>query len=296
MSVNLSPAVRPCRSALYLPASNARALDKARSLPCDAVILDLEDAVAPELKQQARDLAVAAARQGGFGHRALIVRVNALATDWGAADLAAVRDAGFDAVLAPKIASRDDVSAYDRALAAAPAGTRLWCMIESARSVLHLEAIAAMATSTRLSTFVMGTNDLARELRATLDTSRSAVLPFLSQTVAAARAYGLGILDGVFNDLEDVTALDSQCRQALMLGFDGKTLIHPRQIEVCNRVFSPSADALDWARKVRGAFALPGNAAKGALRLDGAMIERLHLEQAERLLALDAAIRQQDQS
>jgi citrate lyase subunit beta/citryl-CoA lyase len=282
---------RPRRSVLYVPASNARAIEKARKLPCDAVILDLEDAVAPDLKSLARESASAALRAGGFGQREIIVRVNGLDTEWGPADLEAARHSPADAVLVPKIHTAQDVLKVDRALTGAPGSLQVWAMIETARSVLRLEEIAAASEGSRLTGLVLGTNDLGKELRMHLDADRKPLAAILALTVAAARAYGLTVLDGVYNTFDDETGFEAQCRQGLEYGFDGKTLIHPRQIEPCNSVYAPSEQAIAWAHRIRTLFAEPGNASKGALSLDGVMVERLHLAQAERLLALDAAIR-----
>jgi citrate lyase subunit beta/citryl-CoA lyase len=284
-------ALRPRRSVLYVPASNARAVEKARSLACDALILDLEDAVAPEMKPAARAAAVAAIDAGGFGRREVIVRVNALDTEWGAADLAAVRGCGADGVLVPKIRNEQDILDYQAKLHGAPAPLRLWAMIETARCVLRLDAIAAASAKSRLSCFVLGTNDLAREMRVQLDHRRVPLCPILSLAVAAARAYDLAILDGVYNAFDDDAGFAAQCGQGVEYGFDGKTLIHPRQVAPCNTAFSPTAESVDWARRVAAAFAEPGNANKGAVNLEGAMVERLHLTQAERILAVDAAVR-----
>ncbi|WP_457313389.1 HpcH/HpaI aldolase/citrate lyase family protein [Sphingomonas sp. UYAg733] len=277
---------RPLRSLLYMPASNLRAIEKARELPCDAVVLDLEDAVAPKAKAAARETAVAVVREGGFGQRALIVRANGIDTPWGRDDLTALALAGPDAILVPKVNDGAEVAAYDAAIAAAPEHTRLWAMIETARSMFRLEEIAAQARTTRLTAWVMGTNDLAKEMHATLDVERVPFLGFLAQSVAAARAHGLTILDGVYNSIEDEAGLEAQCRQARAFGFDGKTLIHPKQIAVCNRVFTPSDDEAAAARVVVAAFALPENADKGALRVEGRMVERLHLVEAEAVIAL----------
>ncbi|QNQ10165.1 HpcH/HpaI aldolase/citrate lyase family protein [Sphingomonas alpina] len=279
---------RPRRSLLYMPASNLRAIEKARDLPCDAVVLDLEDAVAPEAKAAARETALAVVREGGFGRRELIVRANGLDTPWGRDDLAALAIAGPDAILVPKVNDAAEVAAYDALIAAAPAHTGLWAMIETARAMFRLEEIAAQARTTRLSGWVMGTNDLAKEMRATLDVERVPFLGFLAQSVAAARAYGLTILDGVFNAIDDDAGLEAQCRQGRAFGFDGKTLIHPKQIGTCNRVFTPSDAELAAAQAVVAAFALPENADKGALRVDGRMVERLHLAEAEAMIALRA--------
>ena len=279
---------RPRRSALYVPASNARAIDKARQLPCDVVILDLEDAVAPEAKPAARDAAVAAIRAGGFGPREVVLRVNAIDTEWGVADLVAARDSGADAVLVPKIRSATDVLNYDAALGDAPPALRLWAMIETAISLFRLEEIAAAAAQTRLECLVVGSNDLAKEMRMTLDAQRAPLAAALGLTVAAASAHGIAVLDGVFNAFDDDAGFAVQCRQGADWGFDGKTLIHPRQVAPCNAAFSPSAAEIERARRIVEAFARPENAGRGALSVDGAMVERLHLAQAERLLAIDA--------
>ena len=285
----MEPPARPRRSALYMPASNARAVEKARSLPCDVVILDLEDAVAPEAKAEARAAAVAAVKAGGFGRREVVIRVNALGTPWGVEDLAAVSEAAPDAVLAPKIASAADVEAYSSDLTYAP-GTQLWAMIETTRAMFQLDRIAAAAEGTRLSGFVMGVNDLAKEMRARQTPDRAAFLPFLAMTVAAARGSGLVVLDGVHNEIDDLEALEAVCRQGADLGFDGKSLIHPSHLEICNRAFSPPPDELAWAQAVVAAFAQPENAGKGALRVDGRLAEHLHLDQCRRLIATAEAI------
>lgn len=280
---------RPRRSALYLPASNAKALEKARTLPCDVVILDLEDAVAPEAKAIAREAAIAAARDGGFGARELVARVNGIDSEWGRDDLAALAGSGFDAILVPKVSSAEDIRSYERHLGGS--STPLWAMIETARSIGRLDEIASMGAEGRLACFVMGTNDLAKEMRARLDVARTPFLGMLALSVAAARAYGLSILDGVYNALDDDAGLASQCRQAVEYGFDGKTLIHPRQIEICNAAFIPDAAAVAWARRILAAFDEPENQGKGAIRVDGRMVERLHLVEAERTLAMAASDR-----
>ena len=286
----MSPARRPRRSALYMPASNPRAVEKARSLPCDVVILDLEDAVLPEAKPAAREAAIAAVRAGGFGAREVVVRVNALTTPWGADDLAEVAKAGPDAVLVPKVSSAADVAAAHQALAAAPERTRLWTMIETCAAILDLRGVAACAGHTRLSTFVMGINDLAKEMGARMTGDR---LPFhaaLSLSVTAAHGAGLTILDGVHNEIEDLAALEAVCRQGVDFGFDGKTLIHPSHLDICNRVFTPDAAEVAWARAVIAAFDAPENAGKGALRVEGRLAERLHRDQALGLVAVADAI------
>lgn len=277
---------RPRRSALYLPASNAKAIAKARTLPCDMVILDLEDAVAPEMKAEARAAAVAAVAEGGFGHREVAIRANGLDTEWGADDLAAIAGSKADAVLVPKVNSPGDIRRYEKTLSGAPASMQLWAMIETCEAVFNLEPIAAMAGSTRLSLWIMGTNDLAKEMRAQLTPCRTPFLPFLSLAVAAARKHGLAILDGVCNEFRDLTAFEAEARQGLMFGFDGKSLIHPAQIDPCNAVFSPGEADLLWARAVIEAFTLPENLGKGAIRVEGKMAELLHLEQAKRLVSV----------
>ncbi len=272
------------RSVLYLPASNPRALDKARTLPCDVVVLDLEDAVAPDSKPAARAAATAALAAGGFAAREVVVRINAPDTEWGGADLAAVAAARPAAILLPKVSTGADVARVRDALG--EGAPPLWAMIETARSVLRLEEIAG---APGLAALVVGTNDLLRELGARPGPERASVLPFLCLAVAAARAHGLAVLDGVHNELDDAEGFARQCRQAAELGFDGKTLIHPRQIAPCNAAFTPTADEVAWARRVVEAFGRPENRGRGAIGLDGRMVERLHLEGAHRVLAVAAA-------
>ena len=270
------------RSVLYLPASNARAIAKARTLPCDAVILDLEDAVAPEQKVAARGQAMAALLEGGFDGREVVVRVNGPGTEWGADDLRAVRDARVATVLLPKVDAPADL-AHGRELLGAEAA--LWAMIETPAAILNLPTLARTASDHGLTALVAGTNDLAKDMRCRPDVARTPLLPVLTQIVVAARAAGILALDGVCNALDDPERLAAECAQGAMLGFDGKTLIHPAQIEAANAAFGPNAAEVAWARMVVAAFAEPANADKGAVRLDGAMVERLHLAQAERLLA-----------
>ena len=260
-------------------------LRKALELPVDTLVLDLEDSVAPEMKAEARGAAVQA-MAAGFGGREVVVRCNGLDTAWGADDLAALVEAAPDAVLAPKVWGLSDLHAYERALAVAPAGTGLWAMIENAQAVLNLAEIAEAARSTRLSALVLGPNDLSLDLRIRPTPGRAALAPVLSQIVVAARAHGLVALDGAYNDFEDGAGFEAECRQGRDFGFDGKTLIHPAQIETANRAFSPSDDEIAWARAVVAAFAAPEAQGKGAIRLDGRMIERLHLVEAERTLRL----------
>ncbi len=278
---------RPRRSALYLPASNARAIEKARTLPCDVVILDLEDAVAPDAKPEARAAAVEAVTAGGFGPRELVVRVNGLDTPWGGDDVAAVAAAGPDAILFPKVSTPEDLRACASAVRRRAS---IWAMIETARAVFGLDALGAASRIHGVDAWVLGTNDLAKEMRCVLDGGRVPLLPALSLSVMAARAHGLVILDGVFNDIADADGFAAQCGQALSFGFDGKSLIHPSQVEGANRAFTPNPEAVAWARTVVGAFAAPENAAKGVLKVDGRMVERLHLADAQRLIAVADAI------
>jgi citrate lyase subunit beta / citryl-CoA lyase len=281
-----SAAWQPRRSALYLPASNARAIEKARSLPADIVILDLEDAVAPEAKQTAREAALAAVAEGGFGAREVAIRANGLDTPWGHADIAAIAASKADAVLVPKVSTPQDIAQYEQALASAHPDMQLWAMIETCGAVGQLDAIAAMAATTRLSLWVMGTNDLAKEMRARLTPDRAVFLPILSLAVCAARAHGVAILDGVCNEFRDLGLFEAEAQQGALYGFDGKSLIHPAQIEPCNAAFSPSDDEVAWARAVIEAFALPENHGKGAISLGGKMTELLHLDEAKRTLAM----------
>ncbi len=270
---------RPRRSALYLPASNAKAIAKARTLACDVVILDLEDAVAPDAKDIARAQAVAAVQEGGFGAHELVVRVNGLDTEWGAADLESMDACAPDAILVPKIMARADVDHY----AARVAGeTPLWAMIETAGALFRLDEIAG---ADRLAALVMGTNDLAKETGARLGPDRLPFVGALGLAVAAARAHGIAILDGVYNAIDDDKGFCAEARQGVEFGFDGKTLIHPRQIDLCNAAFQPTASEVAWARQIIVAFDQPENAAKGAIRVEGRMVERLHLHQAHRVLA-----------
>ena len=286
--------VRPRRSVLYMPGSNARALEKARELPADGLILDLEDAVAPEAKAQAREAIVKALHNGGFGSREVLVRINGLDTRWWVDDLHAVAEAKPDAVLVPKIS--DPYQLQDLAARIVDMGTdphiRVWAMMETPLAMLKVAEIAAAAldSETRLAGFVMGTNDLAKDTRARIVAGRAPMLPWLMSCVAAARAYGLDILDGVYNDLGNAEGFAAECRQARDLGFDGKTLIHPRQIEPCNEAFSPTAEEVELARKTIAAFDQPENKDKGVIQIDGRMVERLHAEMARRTVAIADAI------
>jgi len=285
--------VRPRRSVLYMPGSNARALEKGRDLPADCLILDLEDAVAPEAKLQARD-AVVKALQKGFGEREVLVRINGLDTRWWVEDINAAAAVRPDGVLVPKVSSPRQLQ--DLAARLVDMGTdphvRVWAMMETPLAMLNVPDIAAAAldSETRLAGFVMGTNDLAKDTRAHLVSGRAPMVPWLMNCVAAARAYGLDILDGVYNDIGDADGFAAECRQARDFGFDGKTLIHPRQIEPCNAAFSPSAEEVETARKIIAAFDLPKNENKGVLQVDGRMVERLHAEMARRPVTIADAI------
>ncbi len=272
------------RSALYMPASNARAIAKARTLACDVVILDLEDAVAPDEKAAARDRVVEAVREGGFGARELVVRVNGLDTPWYADDIAAIRATGVDAVLVPKVSSVADLIAVRASLG--DDGPPIWAMIEACAAILALPSLSAAAAETRLTALIAGTNDLAKEMRCRLGADRMPLIPALTATIMAARAAGIVALDGVCNALDDPSRFAAECTQGAMLGFDGKTLIHPSQIDAANAGFGPSQEELVWAHTIVAAFAKPENADKGAIRLNGQMVERLHLAEAEATLAL----------
>jgi citrate lyase subunit beta/citryl-CoA lyase len=280
--------IRPRRSVLYMPGSNARALEKARGLPADALILDLEDAVAPDAKYIARQQVCDAVKAKGFGKREIIVRINALSTPWGEADLAAAAAAGPDAILVPKVSSAADLHAIDGKLMAAEKMLAVWAMIETPAAILNISSIAAAGG--RLACFVLGTNDLIKEIRGRHTADRANLSAALGLSVLAGRANGLAVIDGVYNDIADADGFQASCEQALAYGFDGKTLIHPSQVEPCNAVFAPSADEVEAARKVIAAFDLPENRGKGAIKLDGRMVELLHAEIARGTVAMADAI------
>jgi citrate lyase subunit beta/citryl-CoA lyase len=286
--------IRPRRSVLYMPGSNARALEKAKSLPADGLIIDLEDAVAPEAKEAARGQVCAAVKAGGYGGRELVIRINGLETPWGQADLQAAAAAGPDAVLVPKVSSAADIARATEGLAkaGAPAGTRLWAMVETPLAILNVAEIAAAAKApgARLACFVMGTNDLVKETRAELSDGRLGALYWLSAAVTAARAYGLDVLDGVYNNFKDAEGFRSECRQGRLLGFDGKTLIHPDQIAVANEIFAPAPEEVAFARKIIAAFEAPEHKGKGVITVDGRMVEIMHAEMARRTVAIAEAI------
>ncbi len=270
------------RSVLYLPASNLRAIEKARSLAADVVLLDLEDAVAPEMKAEARAAAVEAVRSGGFGSR-LGVRVNGLDTEWGQADLAALVGTGLGLVVAPKVESAVDVRAFAARL---PAHAALWAGVETPLSMLRLDAVAGAGGP--LEALMLGVNDLTAGLRTGASPDREPLKPWLAATVAAARAHRLLAIDGVFNRFSDTAAFAAECAQGRLYGFDGKALIHPSQIDGANAAFAPSEAEIARARRIVAAFAAPDAADKGAVPIDGEMVERLHLAAARRVLMHDA--------
>ena len=284
---------RPRRSCLYMPGANERALEKAKTLPADTVIMDLEDAVAPEAKETARDTIRAAVTAGGYGHREIVVRMNGLDTEWGQADLKMAVEAGAHALLAPKVIDGSDIDRLDDAMsrAGAPAEMGLWVMIEMPKAILNIQDIAEAVGRTRMTTFVMGTNDLAKEYRARMTPDRLAFQTALGMSMAAARAYNIVAIDGVYNDIKNEQGLIDECEQGRDLGFDGKTLIHPSQLDTANRVFAPSPHDVEHAQAVIEAFADPQNAGKGVLKVNGKMTELLHLDEARRTVTMDEAIR-----
>ncbi|BBB00401.1 putative citrate lyase beta chain [Actinacidiphila reveromycinica] len=283
-------APRPRRSVLYMPGANERALEKARSLPTDALILDLEDSVAPDAKAEARERVAAAAASGAYGRREVTIRVNAPGTPWHADDLRAAADAGPDAVVVPKVDSPRTVREVVAALeaAGAPERTAVWAMLETPAALLDARAIAE--ASPRLTVLVMGTNDLAKELHAEHVLGRAPLLASLSLALLAARAAGKVILDGVYNDVHDADGFEAETLQARRMGFDGKTLIHPRQLEPCNRIFAPDAAEIERSERIIAAFEEATSQGRGVVTVDGRMIENLHVEEARRVLALAEAV------
>ncbi len=285
---------RPRRSVLYMPGSNARAIEKARSLPADGIILDLEDAVAPDAKAQARAQVVDAVKAGGFGSREVFIRINGIDTPWHADDLDAAAHAAPDAILVPKIGRVEQLERIGQRLLDMKTAqkTRIWAMIETPEAIFNINALAAEAhdSETRLAGFVVGTNDLAKETRARIVPGRQPMLSWLMRCLLAAHAHRIDILDGVYNDLSDAKGFEAECAQARDMGFDGKTLIHPNQIEPCNTVFSPSAEEVAQARKLIAAFELPENQGKGVVQVDGRMVERMHAEMAQRTVEIADAI------
>ena len=287
--------VRPRRSLLFMPGSNARALEKARILAADVVILDLEDSVAPDAKGLARDQIAKAIAVGGFGKREVWIRTNALDTPFWADDVKMAAKAGPHAILVPKVSSVADLATIATSLREANAGPsiRIWAMIETARAVLHAEELAAASRDVepRLSGFAFGPNDISRETRIRMQPGRAIMLPMFIHCILAARAYGLEILDGPYSDFSNTDGFNLECTQARDLGFDGKTLIHPSQIEACNVIFTPPAEEVQRARKIIAAFELPENAARGAISLEGQMVERLHADMARRTIAIADSIK-----
>jgi len=285
---------RPRRSVLYMPGSNARAIEKARTLPVDGVILDLEDAVAPEAKEQARKQVTDAVKAGGFGGREVFIRVNGIDTPWHADDLNAAAHASPDAILVPKISKVEQLERVGQRLLDMKTDhkTRVWAMIETPEAIFNINALAAEAhdSETRLAGFVIGTNDLAKETRARLIPGRLPMVPWLAMCVLAAHGHRIDILDGVYNDLSDPKGLEAECAQGRDLGFDGKTLIHPNQVGPCNVAFSPTLDEVAQARKTIAAFDLPENQDKGVVQIDGRMVERMHAEMARRTVEIADAI------
>jgi citrate lyase subunit beta / citryl-CoA lyase len=284
------PSLRPRRSVLYMPGANERALENAAGLPADALILDLEDAVAPDAKVEARDRVCEAATSDRYGSREVAIRVNSAGTAWHDDDLAAVAAAGPAAVVVPKVDSPATVHAVEKALEAggAPDGTAIWGMLETPVALLHAEQICA--ASERLTVLVMGTNDLAKELRAEHVPGRQPLLTGLGLALLAARATGKVLLDGVYNDIRNAEGFEAECLQGRQLGFDGKTLIHPSQLDPCNRIFAPDPDEVAHAGRIIAAFEEAEAEGRGVVTVDGRMIENLHVDQARRTLALAAAI------
>src|ERR1700716_1608050 len=282
--------IRPRRSLLFMPGSNARALEKARNLPVDGIILDLEDSVAPEAKAMARSQIARAIAAGGFGKREVLIRVNSLDTPWWIDDLDMAGKARPDGILVPKISSAQDLTAIADRLSDinADISIRVWAMIETARGVLHAEELAAASrdSETRLAGFVFGPNDISRETRIRMQPGRAAMIPMITPYVLAARAHGLEILDGPYSDFRTVDGFALECAQARDLGFDGKTLIHPGQIVACNAIFTPPEGEVAEARKIIAAFKLPENASRGAIQIEGRMGERLHADIARRTIAI----------
>jgi citrate lyase subunit beta/citryl-CoA lyase len=290
----MTATLKPRRSALYMPGSNQRALEKAKTLDVDCLLLDLEDAVAPDAKALARDQIVAAVSEGGYGEREVVIRINELESPWGEDDLAAAVKANPDAILVPKVNRPADLQLVAHKLSVLGASTdlKIWAMMETPEAMLNAGAIGACGRDpeVRLSCFVMGTNDLAKETRARLVPGRAAMMPWLMTCVAAARAGGIDILDGVFNAFQDEDGFAAECVQGVEMGMDGKTLIHPKQIAPCHAAFSPSEEEIAWARKINELFDLPENADKGAIQVDGKMVERLHAEMGRRAIAIADAI------
>ncbi|MDF1719639.1 MAG: CoA ester lyase [Minwuia sp.] len=286
----MSASVRPRRSVLYMPGSNTRAMEKAKTIAADAIILDLEDAVSPDAKATARQQIGDALAGGGYGRREMIVRINGQDTPWGADDMAAIATSGADAILVPKINDAETVQSLVAAMdkAGAPASMALWCMMETPIGILNAKEIAA--ASSRVAVWVMGTNDIAKDTGALHTPMRLPMITAMGICMLAARAYGIQILDGVYNDIKDEDGFRDICQQGLELGFDGKTLIHPSQVAPCNDVFSPTEAQLEMASRIVAGFEEAQREGKGVVTVDGRMIENLHVEQAKKQLALAAAV------
>src|SRR5262249_34338751 len=285
---------RPRRSVLYMPGLNARAIAKARTLPVDCVVLDLENSVAPEAKAAARRQVAEAVHAGGFWPREVIVRINGLDTGWWLDDVNAVAPAKPDALLLPKVSSPHQLEHLADRLVdmSADHGIRVWAMIESPLAILQAGEIASAAkdVETRLTVFVMGTNDLAKDTRARITPGRDTMRPWLMTALAAARAFGVDIIDGVYNDIANAEGFARECVEARDMGFDGKTLIHPNQIDACNKAFTPSVEEVAQAKAIVAAFDAPENKGRGVIAVDGKMVERLHADMARRAVALAEAI------
>ncbi len=280
---------RPRRSVLYMPAANERALEKAKDIQADALIFDLEDAVAPDSKEVAREQACAAAASSEYGNRELTIRCNGLDTPWGKDDVLAAAAAGPAAVVIPKVDGSSYLDEISELLnqGGAPSSTQIWAMVETPIGILHVEEIARHE---RMSVMVLGTNDMAKELRASITADRQALLPYLAMCLLSARAAGVAILDGVYNDIKDESGFKDVCVQGAEMGFDGKTLIHPNQVAPTNEIFSPSLDELDFHRRIIEEFEAAEKDGRGVLTVDGKMIENLHVDEARRALAVADAI------
>jgi citrate lyase subunit beta / citryl-CoA lyase len=291
------PMTRPRRSLLFMPGSNARALEKARTLPADGIILDLEDSVAPDAKAVARDQIAQAVAAKGFGNREVLIRINALDSPWWVDDIGMAGKAQPDGILVPKISTVDDLNVVADRLGSADASIRVWAMIETARAVLDADKLAAASKDprTQLAGFVFGPNDIARETRIRVKPGRAAMIPMITHCILATRAHGLEILDGPYGDIGNVDGFAEECAEGRDLGFDGKTLIHPSHIDACNAIFTPPEAEVTEARKIIAAFEKPENASRGAIQLDGRMVERLHAEMARRTIEITDAIAAMEQ-
>ncbi|NVK35582.1 MAG: CoA ester lyase [Rhodobacteraceae bacterium] len=291
---------RPRRSALYMPGSNLRALEKAKTLDVDCVVFDLEDAVAPEQKDLAREQIVDAVKEGGYGKRELVLRINGKGSSWEKDDICAGVEAGVDAILVPKVNSAADLQriAHEMALNSAPKDLKIWAMMETPGAILNAASIAACGVDSEvpLSCLVVGTNDLAKETNAELAKGRAVMVPWLMTFIAAARFGGVDILDGVYNAFDDDQGFAEECQQGLKMGMDGKTLIHPRQISACHQAFSPTKEDVVRAQQICAAFERPENASAGVIKLDGEMVERLHAKMARRTLDIHEAIMARSES